>query len=172
MSKCSIPECPKPVKARGWCYHHYMRWYNGMNTSSSEFLQVELHRVHSKQEYCNVEGCQFKHMRDGYCRRHWVRLNLLGYPKDSAEFLTLYPSKAFAKVLKRYPTVRINGVKQLIHIVKAEQVLGRKLKSDEMVHHVNGDKNNYRNNNLVVMYRWYHTMLFRQLHPWLYKEDD
>lgn len=26
MNLCSIPECPNPVKARGWCKKHYIRW--------------------------------------------------------------------------------------------------------------------------------------------------
>ncbi len=24
--KCSVPDCPKPVKARGYCVQHYTRW--------------------------------------------------------------------------------------------------------------------------------------------------
>lgn len=27
MKTCSVPECDKPVRARGWCGLHYMRWH-------------------------------------------------------------------------------------------------------------------------------------------------
>lgn len=27
MTGCSIPDCPRPHMARGWCHVHYNRWY-------------------------------------------------------------------------------------------------------------------------------------------------
>ena len=27
MSVCTVPDCDRPVKARGWCSTHYMRWW-------------------------------------------------------------------------------------------------------------------------------------------------
>lgn len=29
MSHCLIADCERPVRARGWCHTHYMRWYTG-----------------------------------------------------------------------------------------------------------------------------------------------
>jgi hypothetical protein len=68
---------------------------------------------------------------------------------------------------KKYPMMNINGKRVYVHIYVAERALGRKLKPDEMVHHVDGNKNNYRGDNLVIMYRWYHALFYAQLHPWL-----
>ena len=56
-----------------------------------------------------------------------------------------------------------------IHVIKAESVLGRKLKTygrghadNEIVHHINMDKEDYRNNNLLVCTNSYHKYLHRQ----------
>lgn len=45
------------------------------------------------------------------------------------------------------------------HRVIAESVLGRKLKKNEVVHHLDCDRSNNKNNNLVIMERGYHSWL-------------
>src|SRR5262252_2967128 len=29
METCAVPQCQEPVRRRGWCNKHYMRWYRG-----------------------------------------------------------------------------------------------------------------------------------------------
>ena len=59
--------------------------------------------------------------------------------------------------------VAINGNKEAAsrheHRIIAERAIGRKLKKNEVVHHVDGDKTNNANNNLVIMGRDYHCWL-------------
>ena len=49
------------------------------------------------------------------------------------------------------------------HRIKAEKVLGRQLKKNEIVHHIDGDRTNNANNNLIIMDRGYHQWLHAQM---------
>ena len=51
------------------------------------------------------------------------------------------------------------GVRKKEHVLIAEAVLCRKLKKGEMVHHINGDKTDNRNCNLLICTISYHTWL-------------
>lgn len=49
------------------------------------------------------------------------------------------------------------------HIVVAEENIGRSLKDDEVVHHLNGNRGDNRNNNLLILERSQHA----RLHAWI-----
>lgn len=49
------------------------------------------------------------------------------------------------------------------HVLKAESVLGRRLKTGEVVHHINGDILDNRNCNLLICTRSYHNGLHARM---------
>jgi hypothetical protein len=49
------------------------------------------------------------------------------------------------------------------HILIAEKVLGRKMKRGEVVHHVNGDKLDNRNSNLIICSNSHHVYLHNKM---------
>ena len=58
---------------------------------------------------------------------------------------------------KKYP--RWKDSDELVHRSVAENKIGRPLRSHEIVHHQDGDKGNFRRENLSVMSRSYHSSL-------------
>lgn len=50
-----------------------------------------------------------------------------------------------------------------VHTVMIENIIGRKLRKGEVVHHIDGDKGNNVKNNLMLMTRGAHTSLHRRL---------
>lgn len=63
---------------------------------------------------------------------------------------------------KYYQGIRVNGRKQDYHRYIMEQHLGRKLRDTEVVHHINGDIQDNRIENLMVMKRTAHSRLHRK----------
>ena len=62
-----------------------------------------------------------------------------------------------------YPCRCVNGTRRMDHQVIAEAVLGRPLKVNEVVHHVDMDKTNNRHDNLVICSKKFHHELHHRM---------
>ena len=61
--------------------------------------------------------------------------------------------------MSEYESKKIKGKNVPVHRLLVEEIQGRKLEGNEVVHHVNGDKKDNRPENLVVMDRAEHTRM-------------
>jgi HNH endonuclease/NUMOD4 motif len=60
---CSIEDCGRPARTRGWCGRHYQRWCNHGDP-------LCLKQVRGT---CSAEGCDKAHLTHGLCSKHWER---------------------------------------------------------------------------------------------------
>lgn len=69
-----------------------------------------------------------------------------------------------------YVCLHLRGKRVLEHRLVAELALGRKLRRTEVVHHINGDKTDNRNCNLLICTMAYHRWLENKMAN-LYKKE-
>jgi len=63
----------------------------------------------------------------------------------------------------KYKVIRIDSRIVAEHVYKAEKVLGRRLKVGEVVHHIDGNPQNNRNDNLIICTQKYHKNILHSL---------
>ena len=59
-----------------------------------------------------------------------------------------------------------NSDKKRLHRVVAEKALGRELKDNECVHHLDGNKENNQNSNLIICTNSYHSHIHAKMNGW------
>lgn len=73
------------------------------------------------------------------------------------------PKRGYTKppnqMRSRYRKMRVNGIQMTVHRHIMEQYLGRVLRPDELVHHINGDRYDNRLENLEIITRGQHGVL-------------
>ena len=66
MRYCSVEDCSKRYKAKGWCDNHYRFWF--LYGDPLVFLRQSQH-----EETCSVDGCDRLYVAKGYCKAHYQR---------------------------------------------------------------------------------------------------
>ena len=77
---CSVAQCERPAKSRGWCHAHYMFWYKNRTEPTGAVRKWGQRRTVK----CAVDGCESAFALNGYCAAHWKRVEKYGDP-GSAE---------------------------------------------------------------------------------------
>lgn len=77
---CSLHDCDRPHKAKGYCELHFMRW---KRHGDPYFV----HRNHPPKE-CEVRGCDKPQYAKGLCNMHWRGALRRGF--DPREPVTCY----------------------------------------------------------------------------------
>jgi hypothetical protein len=71
---CSIEDCPRPSKARGWCAAHYKSWRVHGDPMAGRKLTPKPWGA------CAFEGCPEPHLSRGWCGAHYQRWRTHGDP--------------------------------------------------------------------------------------------
>jgi hypothetical protein len=115
-----------------------------------------------KPTHCTVDGCLGDVFLVGICKKHYERrrkFNDVNYVTPES----VSRDRCRDAQLKNVVSVKATTYRKLFgrheHRVVAEAVIGRPLKSDEHVHHKDGNKHNNAPDNLVVMTRSEHLRL-------------
>jgi hypothetical protein len=143
---CSIDDCQNISRAHGYCMKHYMRF----SRHGSPLIQGQLYPS-KVPSVCTLEFCNLQHYAKGLCNLHYIRQKRHGDPKKR---LT---NKGFTISTNGYKVIWSEGNPILEHRYIMQQHVGRPLSTDEIVHHVDGDKLNNNLENLRLLARGEHS---------------
>lgn len=141
MNDCSMPDCDKPRKARGWCSKHYNRWYRYGDPTWTTIDR-------DPPPICTIADCERRTSAKGLCGTHYTRLQKHGEPGDAEPRRRANGEGAITK--DAYIQVWDQGRLTTEHRVVMSKHLGRPLWPWENVHHKNGIKNDNRIENLEL----------------------
>lgn len=145
---CSAPDCEQPTDAKDLCHGHFQRLdRHGI---------VDLSPLRKGKKMCKVESCDRDAERRGYCKTHYNRVLRHGHPQADVPIREvsgegyLHHGYRIVPVPERLRHLSDGKPSMAEHRLVVAEQLGRPLRGDENVHHINGIRTDNRPKNLEL----------------------
>jgi hypothetical protein len=150
---CSLETCNRRYYGLGFCNAHYQRHKRFGDPKEEIPLQGTI-------TPCKVETCTLQARRKGYCDQHAYRIRKYGDPLEGKPLYErrdkskpYLDKKGYVQVFRPdHPNCWADGWTPEHRLVMSEK-LGRPLTQDEVVHHLNGRRDDNRPENLELWTR-------------------
>lgn len=103
----------------------------------------------AKNPHCSIVDCNKKHTARGLCQMHYRRWKLYGDAEKIMNTGIQTDQYGYVKI-RTEKGDGANGKYEYEHRLVMEHMLGRKLLSEESVHHINGNRSDNRIENLEL----------------------
>ena len=82
---CAVSDCTRPVKTRGWCNAHYMRWFHwGDPLHGGPIRPRGPNKRRKPKKPCSVADCDRNAVCRGWCDKHYRRWLAYGDPHTTS----------------------------------------------------------------------------------------